>query len=138
MFGSARKNPRLGQWDGRVRSSRSDQPMLTRLWQRPVLARLAVLWVTAAAVAALGCWWGPPFPYRLNESYPHDLRVRADFEVVNPVALANRSDSGTRAVDDGPVVEKYPSGMLIVQRGQPITHRQLDLLHQEHAAFLRQ
>jgi len=112
--------------------------MLPRLRQRPVLVRLTAVWLTAVALTAAACWWGPPFPYRLNESYPHDLRVRADFEVVNPVALANRVDSSDKKTGPGPVVEKYPSGMLLIPRGQPITDRQLDLLQQEHAAYLRQ
>src|SRR5439155_18584813 len=30
------------------------------------------------------------------------------------------------------------SGMLLIPRGQPITDRQLDVLQQEHAAYLRQ
>jgi len=112
--------------------------MLPRLRQRPVLVRLAVVWLTAVAIAALACWWGPPFPFRLGESYPYDLRVRIGFEVVNPVALANRVDDSGNNSRDGPVIEKYPSGMLLIPRGQPITDRQLDLLQQEHDAFLRQ
>ncbi len=112
--------------------------MLPRLRQRPVLVRLAVVWLTAIAVVVLACCWGPPFPYRLNETYPHDLRVRTDFEVVNPVALANSERADARQTNDGPVIEKYPAGMLLIPRGQPIAHRQLDLLREEHAAFLRQ
>jgi cyclic-di-AMP phosphodiesterase PgpH len=138
MFGSLRKHPRLGQWNGRRRTSRGDQPMLPRLRQRPVLVRLAVVWLTAGAITAVACWWGPPFPYRLNESYPYDLRVRADFEVVNPIALANREDGSGAKHSPGPVVEKYPSGMLLMPREQPITDRQLDLLKQEHVAYVRQ
>jgi putative nucleotidyltransferase with HDIG domain len=141
MFGSYRKNPRLGQWNGRRRSSRSDEPLLPRLWQRPVLLRLAAVWLTAALVTAFAYAWGPPFPYRLGESYPYDLRVRVDFEVVNPVELVNREEAqrgqGKSGASDRPVVEKYIAGMLLIQRGQPITHRQLDLLREEHAAHLR-
>jgi cyclic-di-AMP phosphodiesterase PgpH len=138
MFGALPKNPRLGQWNGRRRSSRGDEPMLSRLWQRSVLVRLAAVWLTAALAVVLASFGGPPFPYRLNESYPYDLRVRAEFEVVNPVALANRIDSSGQKNGPGPVVERYPAGMLLIARGQPITDRQLDLLRQEHAAFLRQ
>ena len=36
-----------------------------------------------------------------------------------------------------PVVEKFPVGMPLVQRGKPITPRQLFLLEEEHRAFLR-
>jgi putative nucleotidyltransferase with HDIG domain len=135
MWRSLRKPTRLGQWNGRRRSSRGDEPMLPRLWQRPVLVRLAVVWLTAAAVTALAWWWGPPFPYRLGESYPYDLRVRVDFEVVNPVELANRAEG---KADERPLVEKYPAGMLLIQRGQPVTLRQIDLLREEHKTYLSQ
>jgi putative nucleotidyltransferase with HDIG domain len=137
MFGSLRKNPRLGQWNGRRRSSRSDEPMLPRLWQRDALVRLGAVWLTAVTLAALAYAWGPPCPYRLGESYPYDLRLRVDFEIVNPVELANRSEGGPKA-SERPLVEKYPAGMLVIQRGQPLTDRQVDLLQEEHAAYLRQ
>ena len=94
MWRSLRKRPRLGQWDGRRRSSRSDEPMLPRLGQRPVRLRLGAVACTAVAVAALAAWWGPPFSYRLGESYPYDLRVRVGFELVDPVELANRAEGG--------------------------------------------
>jgi putative nucleotidyltransferase with HDIG domain len=154
MWRTFRKHPRLGQWTGRRRSTRRDEPMLPRLWQRPVLLRLAAVWLTAALVTILAYWWGPPFPYRLGESYPYDLRVRVDFEVVNPVELANRAPGGAATNSSGPRgegqaakadgkegdrpwVEKYTSGMLLIQRGQPLTDRQLDLLQVEHATYLR-
>src|SRR5262245_19309018 len=101
MFGSPRKNPRLGQWDGRRRSTRSEEPMLPRLRLRPVRLRLGAVWLTALAVTLLAIWWGPPFPYRLNESYPYDLRVRTSFEVVNPVALANQTDKTLKQAIEG-------------------------------------
>jgi putative nucleotidyltransferase with HDIG domain len=132
MFGSFRKHPRLGQWDGRRRSSRGEQPILPRIFHRPVLVRLAVVWFTAGLVAALALWTGPPFPYRLYESYPYDLRARVDFEVLNPIALVNRGGVPT------PVFEKYQAGLLLVPRDQPITGRQLSLLREEHAAHARQ
>jgi putative nucleotidyltransferase with HDIG domain len=139
MFGALRnKHPRLGQWNGRRRSSRGEEPMLPQLRQRPVLRRLVVVWLTAVVLTAFACWWGPPFSYRLTESYPFDLRVRADFEFVNPIALANQADNTDENPASGPLVERYPSGMLLIPRGQPITERQLDLLRQEHAAYLRQ
>jgi cyclic-di-AMP phosphodiesterase PgpH len=138
MWRSLRKPSRLGQWNGRRRSSRSDEPILPNLWQRPVLLRLAVVWLTAVAVTALAWWWGPPFPFRLGESYPYDLRVRVDFEVVNPVELANRAEGMPVKTDERPLVEKYPAGMLLIQRGQPVTLRQLDLLREEHKTYLGQ
>src|SRR5438552_16292759 len=106
MFGSFRKHPRLGQWNGRRRSSRSDEPMLPQLWQRPVLVRLAVVWVTAALVAAFAYAWGPPFPYRVGETYPFDLRVRVDFQVVDAVELVNREEAQRSRDAKAPATEK--------------------------------
>jgi putative nucleotidyltransferase with HDIG domain len=142
MFGSFRKNPRLGQWNGRRRSSRVDEPMLPRLWQRAVLLRLAVVWLTAALIAAFAYVWGPPFPYRVGECYPYDLRVRVDFHVVDAVELVNREEA-QRSRDakapaaEKPVIDRYTKGMLLTPRGQPITERQLDILKSEHAAYVR-
>src|SRR5262249_4963793 len=89
----AKKAFRLGQWDGRRRSSRQAEPLLRRLGQPAVLVRLGVAWLTATAVTILAVAWGPPFPYRVGEIYPHDLRARVDFEIVNPVELVNPHDS---------------------------------------------
>src|SRR5436305_913396 len=92
MFGPAKKQPRLGQWNGRRRSSRSDEPMLPSLWRRPVLFRLAVVLVTTVVVTLMAYLDGPPVPYRIGEIYPHDLRVRVDFEVINHVELVNQQN----------------------------------------------
>jgi cyclic-di-AMP phosphodiesterase PgpH len=138
MFGAIRKHPRLGQWTGRRRSTRSEEFLLAYLWNRAVLLRLATVWLTVGLLAFLAYLWGPPFPYRLGEAYPFDLRVRVEFEVVNPVALANRPENGGNRAGNEPVVEKYPAGMVLLQRGQGVTRRQLDLLREEHDAAVRQ
>src|SRR5262245_22661124 len=138
MFGTSKKQPRLGQWTGRRRSSRSDEPMLPHLWRRDVLLRLAVVLLTTAAVTCLAYWGGPPLPYRVGETYPFDLRVRVDFELVNHLELVNQNQP-VQVADAGaarqapfqeaarwterPVVDRYPQGMLLVQRGQPISER---------------
>jgi putative nucleotidyltransferase with HDIG domain len=127
--------------------------MLALLWRRALLCRLAMVLVSAATVALLVYSWGPPMPYRIGEVHPSDLRVRVYFEVLNQPQTdwrreeavenlpANEGDDpvareeARRAVD--PVVEKYPPGMPLVRRGQPITERQLTLLQEEHRAYLR-
>src|SRR5262245_19921133 len=115
MFGPLKTNPRLGQWNGRRRSSRSDEPMLPKLWRRPVLLRLAVVLLTTFAVTALAYGWGSPLPYRIGETSPHDLRVRIDFEVVNPVELINQKEGPLGAEPARrPAVEKYPQGTLLI------------------------
>src|SRR5262245_49564363 len=107
MFGplKANPNPRLQQWNGRTRSSRHDEPMLRRLTQKPVLARLAIVWTTTLLVTLLGVAWGPPFPYRVGEVYGYDLRARVDFEVVNEVELVNQQP-GEHGAQRPPVFEK--------------------------------
>ena len=59
MFPANKKSARLGQWDGRTRSSRSEGPLWPRLWQRPVLLRLSVVLSTALLATLLAVRWGP-------------------------------------------------------------------------------
>ena len=137
MFGTlSKKLPRLLQWNGRTHSSRHDEPLWRTLTRRHTLARLAVVWFTTLAVTGLAIWWGTPMRYRAGEVYSHDLRARVNFTVVNHVEFVNQ-DGGEKAVhSDRPVFEKYARGILIVPRGEPIQERQLDLLREEHQAYL--
>jgi putative nucleotidyltransferase with HDIG domain len=145
MFRILKRIPsRLGQWNGRRRSSRGNEPVLPRFWERSVLTRLAVAWLTTMAVTLVAYSWGLPFPYRIGQTLPHDFRVRVDFEVVNHVALVNQEPNPKGFQDpvlekaqftDRPVVERYPRGMVLVPRGRPIVGRQLGLLKQEHLAY---
>jgi cyclic-di-AMP phosphodiesterase PgpH len=153
MFGPIKKSSRLGQWNGRRHSSRVDAPVLPRLWQRPVLVRLGVILVTTAVVAVMIYAWGPAVPYRVGEVYPNDLRVRVGFQVFNqPQTERRREEAVDRlpAAEGGdpvareearrsvpPIVDSYPSGMLLVRRDQPINERQLTLMEEEHRAYLR-
>ena len=153
MFVPFKKHARLGQWDGRRRSSRMGEPVWQRLAERPVLVRLALVLMTAGAVTALVYSWGPPFPYRVGEIYPSDLRVRVNFEIVNqPQTEWKREEAVESYPEDeardpvtreeirravAPVVEKYPAGLPLVKRGQPITERQLGLLREEHRTYVR-
>jgi putative nucleotidyltransferase with HDIG domain len=77
--------------------------------------------------------------YRVGEVYPHDLRARLDFTVINQVELINQTKGdGAQekpVLSDRPVFEKYPRNMLLVPRGQPILERQVDLLRDEHQAY---
>jgi hypothetical protein len=153
MIGPSKKLSRIGTWDGRKRSSRSEEPVLPHLLRRSVLVRLGVVLVTTVIVTLLAVWSGPPFPYRVGEVYPNDLRVRVYFELVNqPQTNLAREEAVERLPpsEEGdpqareearravpPVVEKFPVGLPLVQRGQPITERQLTLLKEEYRAFLR-
>src|SRR4051794_2040882 len=92
MFGPKKNHPRLGQWDGRRRSTRADEPMLPHLWRRPGLLRPGPVLVATVPLTLLAFFLGPPLPYRLGQIYPFDLRVRVDFAVVNQVELANQKE----------------------------------------------
>jgi putative nucleotidyltransferase with HDIG domain len=151
MFGEFKKHARLGQWDGRRRSSRSDTPVLPMLRQRAVLLRLAVVLATTIGVTYQAYSWGPPLPYRVGKIYPRDLRVRVYFELVNETQTEHARDEAVQRLpfpqseeleartcaraSVSEVVDKYPPGMLLVPRGHPITERQLTLLEEEHRAF---
>jgi putative nucleotidyltransferase with HDIG domain len=153
MFGSGRKPSRLGQWDGRRRSSRSDGPALSQVWARSTWPRLGAVLVTALAATGLAYHWGPPQPFRAGEKWSHDLRARVYFELTNPAQTERlrdeavqglpperRSDpeaceAARRAVP--PVVERFPAGTLLVQRGQPVTEQQLAPLQEETRAYLK-
>jgi putative nucleotidyltransferase with HDIG domain len=153
MFSSIKKRSRLGQWDGRKRSSRNEEPGLPKLWHLPVLIRLATVLATLLVVTFLAYRSGPPMPYRVGAVYPTDLRVRARFEVVNQ-PLTDRARAAaiqqlpTEEVSDPaareraaravpPVVDEYKEGVPLVRHGQPITDAQLNLLKDEHRAYLR-
>src|SRR5436305_2746675 len=135
-----KKPSRIVQWDGRRHSSRSEQPVLHALWQRPALLRLAAVLLTVATATGLAYFWGPPLPYRIGEVCPTDLRARVSFEVVNLSQTARaREDAVDRlppvARDDpaaceaarGPaprVIDNYPRRPPLLPPGQPLPAHQ--------------
>jgi putative nucleotidyltransferase with HDIG domain len=151
MFASPRKPSRIGQWDGRRRSSRSDEPVLPRLWEKPVQQRLAAVLLTALAMTAVAYLWGQTQHYRTGQTTPHDIRARVYFEILDPIETARRRDEAVErlAPDERcnairceqarhgvmPVVDRYPPGTLLVTRGHPITEQQMVLLKFEQRAF---
>jgi putative nucleotidyltransferase with HDIG domain len=153
MFGVIKKSARLGQWNGRTRSSRESNGVLHRLGRREVLIRLAPVLLTALTVTSMVYSWGPHLPYRVGEVLPNDIRVRVYFEVVDQPQTEWKREEAVEhflAVEGGdpaarelvrhtvpPVVEKYPPGMPLVQRGVPITEHQLAVLEEEHRAYQR-
>jgi putative nucleotidyltransferase with HDIG domain len=151
MF-SLKKPTRLGQWTGRRRSSRSEEPVLPHLWRRTVLLRLAVVLVTALGATALGYGFGPTHSFRAGQVYGYEIRSRVDFGIVTPAPSDRPRDEAVPALPEGqhdggdcradrsavpPALDHYPAGTLLVPRGQPITESQLLLLHEENQAFLR-
>jgi putative nucleotidyltransferase with HDIG domain len=153
MFGPSKKRPRLGQWDGRRRSSRSDQLTLPEIWQGPVLSRFGAAFLTIVAATLFAFFWGPPMPYRAGEVCPNDLRARVSFQVVNGPKTSNAKEEAIANLPDDlrnnpeevekvraltPLVfDSYPRTTPIVLRGQPITEQQIHLLDEEHRAYQR-
>src|SRR6516225_12409592 len=95
MFGPVKKLARLGQWNGRKRSTRQE-PFFRRLGQRRVMLRIGVVWLTMAMVTVAATWWGEPMTYRLGAIYRYDFRARVNFEILNHIASA---DPGPGRVD---------------------------------------
>ncbi len=152
MFGPPKKPSRIGQWNGRRRSSRSDEPVLPHLWRRAVLARLAAVLFTVLGATWLAYNWGGPQSFRVGETRPFDLRARVYFDVIDQEETDRQRD---KAEDDlppeqrrepaacvaarqavQPVVKRYPPGTLLVPRNQPIAEAQYILLQAESQAFL--
>jgi putative nucleotidyltransferase with HDIG domain len=151
MFGASKKSSRLNQWDGRRRSSRSEEPVWPQLLEPPVLLRLAAVLFTAVTATLLAFFWGPPQSYRVGEICKHDLRARVSFTVFNQARTVRNRDEAVERLPaearteeareaarraEPPVVEHYPHGSLLVPRGQPITAGQLVLLQEETRAYL--
>src|SRR5262245_28478025 len=124
---------RLGQWTGRKHSSR-EEPLLRRLRQRDVLLRLAVVWATTIAVTVLAVWWGPPFPYRAGQIHPYDVKARVEFLVFHEPEPGEAAEDPPDASRPGK--ERFPRGWVLVPAGQPIQQRHLELLYDEHNAYL--
>jgi putative nucleotidyltransferase with HDIG domain len=152
MFTSPRKQSRVGQWDGRRRSSRSDEPVLGQLASRPVQARLLAVLLTAVGLTILASLFGPGQPYRLGQSLPHDVRARVPFDLPDLIETTSLRDQAARdaiarkatpaEVDAARaavpiVIDRYPPGSLLVERGRPIKDQHLVLLRAENRAFLK-
>jgi putative nucleotidyltransferase with HDIG domain len=152
MFQAYKKYVRPIQWNGRRRSSRSDDPVLAHLWGRDALLRLGAVLATALIATFLAFNYGPPQTYRVGEKCQHELRARVYFEMVNPAQSERRKDEAVAKLPaelrgdpeasdaarrgEPPVIDHYPVGTLLVQRGQPITEPQYAVLQEETRAFL--
>jgi putative nucleotidyltransferase with HDIG domain len=153
MIGSAKKQPRLGQWDGRRHSSRHGAPVLARLAQPYALLRLLPVFVTVLLATLLVYASGPPLPYRYGEVSDRELRARLFFEVIDEAQTERKRDEAVERMppeqrDDPdareearlaepPVYRKYFPGSPLVRRGEPIRREQMTLLEEEQRAFRR-
>ena len=80
--------------------------------------------------------------YRLGEVYPYDLRIRAEFNVVNHVEFVKQQEHANDPTrrqaqyTNQPRVDNYPKDILLVPHGTAIAERALALLGREHRAFV--
>src|SRR5579862_6420189 len=119
MF-SRKQELRLENWDGRRHSTRDGQAMLPRVWSKPLLARLALVFATTVALVAMITANSPPFPYRFGSVVPHDFRARVAFQVPNQAYAAHQVESTfpDTSVEDGtgadsPPVDRYAAGAIL-------------------------
>lgn len=145
MFSNSRRPARLASWDGRTRSTRCDRIHWPELLRKPVLARVAIVLAACLVLADLVAGAGPPFPYRVGQTVPRDIRARVPFEVVDEAETARILDraeetaelTGTPISPVGPAVSRFPAGLVIVRHDQPISQASLEVLEFEHAAYVR-
>jgi putative nucleotidyltransferase with HDIG domain len=153
MFGASKKPTRLGQWDGRRRSSRSDGPVWPLVVRRTALPRMLLVLATAVVATYLAYNWGGPQSFRLGEVRPYDLRARVYFDVIDQDQTdRNRDEEEARLPAEvrrdpaacekarqavAPVLKRFPPGTLIVPRNQPIDAAHLALLQAETRAYLK-
>jgi putative nucleotidyltransferase with HDIG domain len=150
MFAPLKKPSRLSQWNGRRRSSRSDEPELPKLFCRTVLLRLMVVLATVLGATYLAHNWGGLMTYRAGEVRPYDLRARVLFERDDEEETARKRDEALQNLSPEEqrdpkrckevrekikVVKQYPPGTLLVEHNSPITDSQYELLQAESRAF---
>lgn len=162
MFGPFKKPSRLSQWNGRRRSSRSDDPVLPHLFSRAVLLRLTVVLATVLGATYLAHDWGGLMSYRVGEIRSNDLRARVYFRADDNEETARKRDEVVQKLTKEkkellqalppekqqeiieqarrnvmPVVKTFAPGELLVERNFPITDSQYELLQKESRAFLQ-
>lgn len=161
MFAPFKKPSRLSQWDGRRRSSRSDDPVLPHLFCRAVLFRLTVVLAAVLGATYLAHDWGGLMSYRVGETRPYDLRARVYFEAEDAEETMRQRDEAVQKLitqrkdwltakspeqqqieiektrqSVPKVVKTYAPGELLVKHNFPITDSQYELLQKEYRAFL--
>ena len=153
MFGPTKKQPRLGQWDGRRHSTRHGKPLLSCLQQPDVLRRLLPVLITVLLATFLVQSSGPPLSFRVGQLCQRDVRARVFFEVVDEAETERQREEAIDKLPDdqrddpdvvegerqkiAPVVKKYPQGASLVQRGKLLDQKDLNLLEEEQRAYLR-
>ncbi len=159
MFGPFKKPSRVSQWNGRRRSSRSEDPPLPHLFSQAVLLRMIAVLATVLGATYLAHDWGGLMSYRVGEVRPYDLRARVYFKAENEEERCRQRDEVVQRLTSAPdwttnshevqkeileearqnvppVYKIYAPGELLVERNFPITDSQYELLRKESRSFL--
>src|SRR2546423_1480464 len=143
MFSPAKKSSRLDRWTGRLRGAQGEDSLLARLKDRAVRLGLLTVAVTTLAATLIAFFWGQPPPYRAGEVCQYDLRARVYFDLLNQAQTERRREAAVAALPPDkrsdpeecerarqsvpPVVERYPPGAPLAQRGEPFSISQIAL-----------
>ena len=151
MRGLSKKSSRLGQWTGPTLPSSPGVSWLSTLWQRESLYRVGVVYLTTLVLTALAYGWGWPLPYRIGETWPHDVHPRVAFSVIDEARTEDaqenakkqflkdhpgqRTEAARIAAAVPPVMEYFDLNSTIIHRGERITEAQRNLMRQETLAY---
>src|SRR5262245_46930472 len=122
MFGSLKRSPRLGHWNGRPHRHRRRKTLfpVPGLKDRIARARVGLIVGTALLFTVAATILAPTIPFRSGEISPRDIRARVAFTVVNEAQTEQRReqllDGGQDRVTVAPVVDRYSAGTPLVKR----------------------
>ncbi len=150
MFGPFKKPSRLSQWNGRRRSSLSDDPALPNLLCPTVMLRLMAVLTVVLGATCLAHNWGGLITYRVDEVRPYDVRARVAFKIKDEEATTRKRDetlkqlsadpqrdpvAWTNALKNAEVYREFLPGTLLAERNVPISESQYELLRAEGRAY---
>ncbi|MCE9530478.1 MAG: HDIG domain-containing protein [Planctomycetes bacterium] len=143
MLWLRKQEPRLENWDGRRRSTRDGVSVFPCIWNKFVLARLTLVFLTTAILTFILNLNSPPFPYRLGSVLSYNYRARLAFDVPNQAFAAKHGeptesdfpDDGSSTPGVSPPVDRYAADSILVHRWQRIDGPKLVLLMAEHRAY---
>ncbi len=84
MFGPMKKRNRLDRWNDQVRATQGYEPPWRRFANRTFVWKITTVLFTVLLLSALVFLWGPPFPYRLGQTYHPSLLVRVQVDEDTP------------------------------------------------------
>ena len=86
--------------------------------QRDALLRIGICLLAAIAIWGVTRAWEPPFPFRSGYVPQRDIAARVEFGVT----------------DKNQIEHEFMEGDRLVKAGQPLSFRDIEVLHTEHIA----